>query len=281
MAQVIRKFQPGGKLIRDGKEQVITEDLLNDILAQGNAEFDNEQDRANVGRIVSALRSGNVTIDSANNTLSGVNFELNNERQKRRANRKTTGAGQALDEVFGAGKVNSAKNVADWFINRFAYKTPAPTEPEDTRPIADHTAKLKLSYIVNDDDTRTLDKSAANDQIKRRLEVMFGKSNEDFKEHKAYKGFDDWDAQLGYIQRSGMNYDNLLNEITSGKISPETLSFLNSIGIFDGDSTEGTMSEERKSNSTLKSAGLDPEKTQGYVTVDQNGRFLLSDEFNK
>jgi hypothetical protein len=113
MAQVIRKFQPGGKLIRDGKEQVITEDLLNDILAQGNAEFDNEQDRANVGRIVSALRSGNVTIDSANNTISGVNFELNNERQKRRANRKTTGAGQALDEVFGAGKVNSAKNVAD------------------------------------------------------------------------------------------------------------------------------------------------------------------------
>jgi hypothetical protein len=111
---------------------------------------------------------------------------------------------------------------------------------------------------------------------------MFGKSNEDFKEHKAYKGFDDWDAQLGYIQRSGMNYDNLLNEITSGKISPETLSFLNSIGIFDGDSTEDTMSaEERKSNSTLKSSGLDPEKTQGYVTVDKNGRFLLSNEFNK
>lgn len=282
MAQVIRKFQPGGKLIRDGKEQVITEDLLNDILAQGNAEFDNEQDRANVGRIVSALRSGNVTIDSANNTLSGVNFELNNERQKRRANKKTTGAGQALDEVFGAGKVNSAKNVADWFINRFAYKTPAPTEPEDTRPIADHTAKLKLSYITNDDSTRTLDKSATNDQIKRRLEVMFGKSNEDFKEHKAYKGFDNWDAQLGYIQRSGMNYDNLLNEITSGKISPETLSFLNSIGIFDGDSTEDTMSaEERKSNATLKSAGLDPEKTQEYVTVDKNGRFLLSNEFNE
>jgi len=282
MAQVIRKFQPGGKLIRDGKEQVITEDLLNDILAQGNAEFDNEQDRANVGRIVSALRSGNVTIDSANNTISGVNFELNNERQKRRANRKTTGAGQALDEVFGAGKVNSAKNVADWFINRFAYKTPAPTEPEDTRPIADHTAKLKLSYITNDDSTRTLDKSAANDQIKRRLEVMFGKSNEDFKEHKAYKGFDNWDAQLGYIQRSGMNYDNLLNEITSGKISPETLSFLNSIGIFDGDSVEdNTSAEERKSNATLKSAGLDPEKTQGYVTVDKNGRFLLSNEFNE
>ena len=39
--------------------------------------------------------------------------------------------------------------------------------------------------------------------------------------------------------------------------------------------------EERKSNSTLKSAGLDPEKTQGYVTVDKNGRFLLSNEFNK
>ena len=113
MAQVIRKFKPGGRVIRDGKVQEITDDYLADLLAQGEAAFDDPLDKANVGRIVSALRSGDVQIDSANNTLSGVNFELNTPRQERRAGRKTTGAGQILDEVFGGGKANSAKNVAD------------------------------------------------------------------------------------------------------------------------------------------------------------------------
>ena len=283
MAQVIRKFKPGGRVIRDGKVQEITDDYLADLLAQGEAAFDDPLDKANVGRIVSALRSGDVQIDSANNTLSGVNFELNTPRQERRAGRKTTGAGQILDEVFGGGKANSAKNVADWFINRFNHVAPTPAEPVDNRRSADHSAKLTLSYITNDDGSRTLDKSAKNDQIRRRLQSLYGLDTEDYKSHKAYKGFSDWDAQLAYIKNTGTNYEDLIKEIESGNISPNTLSILNSIGVFDGSETEEGSADAaaKKSDAALKSAGIDPEVARDHIFIDDKGRMTFSDAFKK
>ena len=283
MAQVIRKFKPGGRVIRDGKVQEITDDYLADLLAQGEAAFDDPLDKANVGRIVSALRSGDVQIDSANNTLSGVNFELNTPRQERRAGRKTTGAGQILDEVFGGGKANSAKNVADWFINRFNHVTPTLAEPVDNRRSADHSAKLTLSYITNDDGSRTLDKSAKNDQIRRRLQSLYGLDTEDYKSHKAYKGFSDWDAQLAYIKNTDTNYEDLIKEIESGNISPNTLSVLNSIGVFDGSETEegATDAATKKSDTALKSRGINPEVARDHIFIDDKGRMTFSDAFKK
>lgn len=115
------------------------------------------------------------------------------------------------------------------------------------------------------------------------MKSLYGLDTEDYKSHKAYKGFTDWDAQLAYIKGTGTNYDDLLKEIESGNISPTTMSVLNSVGIFDGAETEeaSATANTKKADTALKAAGINPEVARDHVFIDDKGRMTFSDAFKK
>ena len=150
MAQVnIQKLQGGGAVkkygnfTKDGVTYQVDDDFLQAMTAHGSSIVD-DRARADYGAIVNALRSGaDLSYDSNTNELRGdVTFDNINDRQRRRAARRTSKTGEALDSIFN-GRVNQVKSATN-ALREFNYNQVTPQANKNKS--VDVSRKLFLSY---------------------------------------------------------------------------------------------------------------------------------------
>lgn len=201
MAQVnIQKLQGGGAVkkygtfTKDGVTYQVDDDFLQAMAAHGSSITDDGA-RADYGAIVNALRSGaDLSYDSNTNELRGdVTFDNMNARQRRRAARRTSKTGEALDSTFN-GRVNQVKNATN-ALRGFNYNRVTPQKNKNKS--VDFSKALYLSYsrdkdgklLLDDKGRRIYNNDADNARILNRLDFFRNLENEEnIVDWKGYNG---------------------------------------------------------------------------------------------
>lgn len=267
MAQVnIQKLQGGGAVkkygtfTKDGVTYQVDDDFLQAMAAHGSSITD-DRARADYGAIVNALRSGaDLSYDSNTNELRGdVTFDNMNARQRRRAARRTSKTGEALDSTFN-GRVNQVKSATN-ALRGFNYNQVTPQKNKNKS--VDFSKALYLSYsrdkdgklLLDDKGRRIYNNDADNARILNRLDFFRNLENEEnIVDWKGYNGLTK-EGALRFVKEY-TDWDGLYQRYKDGSITDSDINTLSKLGILD--KTPEAKSEDTVTEEVYTKAGLDP-----------------------
>ena len=267
MAQVnIQKLQGGGAVkkygtfTKDGVTYQVDDDFLQAMAAHGSSITD-DRARADYGAIVNALRSGaDLSYDSNTNELRGdVTFDNMNARQRRRAARRTSKTGEALDSIFN-GRVNQVKSATN-ALRGFNYNQVTPQKNKNKS--VDFSKALYLSYsrdkdgklLLDDKGRRIYNNDADNARILNRLDFFRNLENEEnIVDWKGYNGLTK-EGALRFVKEY-TDWDGLYQRYKDGSITDSDINTLSKLGILD--KTPEAKSEDTVTEEVYTKAGLDP-----------------------
>lgn len=269
MAQVnIQKLQGGGAVkkygtfTKDGVTYQVDDDFLQAMAAHGSSITD-DRARADYGAIVNALRSGaDLSYDSNTNELRGdVTFDNMNARQRRRAARRTSKTGEALDSTFN-GRVNQVKSATN-ALRGFNYNQVTPQANKNKS--VDVSRKLFLSYkrdkdgnlVLDDNGRRIYNTDTDNTSIFDRLDFLRNLEKEE--NIVDWKGYNNQtkDVYLRFVKEY-TDWDGLYQRIKDGSITDSDINTLSKLGILDKTNTPEAKSEDTVTEEVYTKAGLDP-----------------------
>lgn len=272
MAQVnIQKLQGGGAVkkygnfTKDGVTYQVDDDFLQAMAAHGSSITD-DRARADYGAIVNALRSGaDLSYDSNTNELRGdVTFDNMNARQRRRAARRTSKTGEALDSTFN-GRVNQVKSATN-ALRGFNYNQVTPQANKNKS--VDVSRKLFLSYkrdkdgnlVLDDNGRRIYNTDTDNTSIFDRLDFLRNLEKEE--NIVDWKGYNNQTKDVySRFVKEYTDWDGLYQRIKDGSITDSDINTLSKLGILDKTNTPEAKSEDTVTEETYTKAGLDPKNT--------------------
>lgn len=254
MAQVnIQKLQGGGAVkkygnfTKDGVTYQVDDDFLQAMAAHGSSITD-DRARADYGAIVNALRSGaDLSYDSNTNELRGdVTFDNMNARQRRRAARRTSKTGEALDSTFN-GRVNQVKSATN-ALRGFNYNQVTPQANKNKS--VDVSRKLFLSYkrdkdgnlVLDDNGRRIYNTDTDNTSIFDRLDFLRNLEKEE--NIVDWKGYNNQTKDVySRFVKEYTDWDGLYQRIKDGSITDSDINTLSKLGILDKTNTSKTSEE--------------------------------------
>lgn len=254
MAQVnIQKLQGGGAVkkygnfTKDGVTYQVDDDFLQAMAAHGSSITD-DRARADYGAIVNALRSGaDLSYDSNTNELRGdVTFDNMNDRQRRRAARRTSKTGEALDSTFN-GRVNQVKSATN-ALRGFNYNQVTPQANKNKS--VDVSRKLFLSYkrdkdgnlVLDDNGRRIYNTDTDNTSIFDRLDFLRNLEKEE--NIVDWKGYNNQTKDVySRFVKEYTDWDGLYQRIKDGSITDSDINTLSKLGILDKTNTSKTSEE--------------------------------------
>lgn len=272
MAQVnIQKLQGGGavkkygKFTKDGVTYQVDDDFLKAMTAHGSSIVD-DRARADYGAIVNALRSGaDLSYDSNTNELRGdVTFDNINDRQRRRAARRTSKTGEALDSIFN-GRVNQVKSATN-ALREFNYNKVTPQANKNKS--VDVSRKLFLSYkrdkdgnlVLDDNGRRIYNTDTDNTSIFDRLDFLRNLEKE--KNIVDWKGYNNQTKDVySRFVKEYTDWDGLYQRIKDGSITDSDINTLSKLGILDKTNTPKVKSKDAVIKEAYAKAELDPKNT--------------------
>lgn len=272
MAQVnIQKLQGGGAVkkygnfTKDGVTYQVDDDFLQAMTAHGNSIVD-DRARADYGAIVNALRSGaDLSYDSNTNELRGdVTFDNINDRQRRRAARRTSKTGEALDSIFN-GRVNQVKSATN-ALREFNYNQVTPQANKNKS--VDVSRKLFLSYkrdkdgnlVLDDNGRRIYNTDTDNTSIFDRLDFLRNLEKEE--NIVDWKGYNNQTKDVySRFVKEYTDWDGLYQRIKDGSITDSDINTLSKLGILDKTNTSKVKSEDAVIEDAYTKAELDPKNT--------------------
>lgn len=272
MAQVnIQKLQGGGAVkkygnfTKDGVTYQVDDDFLQAMTAHGNSIVD-DRARADYGAIVNALRSGaDLSYDSNTNELRGdVTFDNINDRQRRRAARRTSKTGEALDSIFN-GRVNQVKSATN-ALREFNYNQVTPQANKNKS--VDVSRKLFLSYkrdkdgnlVLDDNGRRIYNTDTDNTSIFDRLDFLRNLEKEE--NIVDWKGYNNQTKDVySRFVKEYTDWDGLYQRIKDGSITDSDINTLSKLGILDKTNTSKVKSEDAVIEEAYTKAELDPKNT--------------------
>lgn len=272
MAQVnIQKLQGGGAVkkygnfTKDGVTYQVDDDFLQAMTAHGSSITD-DRARADYGAIVNALRSGaDLSYDSNTNELRGdVTFDNMSDRQRRRAARRTSKTGEALDSTFN-GRVNQVKSATN-ALRGFNYNRVTPQKNKNKS--VDFSKALYLSYsrdkdgklLLDDKGRRIYNNDADNARILNRLDFFRNLENEEnIVDWKGYNGLTK-EGALRFVKEY-TDWDGLYQRYKDGSITDSDINTLSKLGILDKTNTSKVKSEDAVIEEAYTKAELDPKNT--------------------
>lgn len=254
MAQVnIQKLQGGGAVkkygnfTKDGVTYQVDDDFLQAMAAHGSSITD-DRARADYGAIVNALRSGaDLSYDSNTNELRGdVTFDNMSNRQRRRAARRTSKTGEALDSTFN-GRVNQVKSATN-ALRGFNYNQVTPQANKNKS--VDVSRKLFLSYkrdkdgnlVLDDNGRRIYNTDTDNTSIFDRLDFLRNLEKEE--NIVDWKGYNNQTKDVySRFVKEYTDWDGLYQRIKDGSITDSDINILSKLGILDKTNTSKTSEE--------------------------------------
>lgn len=254
MAQVnIQKLQGGGAVkkygnfTKDGVTYQVDDDFLQAMTAHGSSITD-DRARADYGAIVNALRSGaDLSYDSNTNELRGdVTFDNMSNRQRRRAARRTSKTGEALDSTFN-GRVNQVKSATN-ALRGFNYNQVTPQANKNKS--VDVSRKLFLSYkrdkdgnlVLDDNGRRIYNTDTDNTSIFDRLDFLRNLEKEE--NIVDWKGYNNQTKDVySRFVKEYTDWDGLYQRIKDGSITDSDINTLSKLGILDKTNTSKTSEE--------------------------------------
>lgn len=254
MAQVnIQKLQDGGAVkkygnfTKDGVTYQVDDDFLQAMAAHGSSITD-DRARADYGAIVNALRSGaDLSYDSNTNELRGdVMFDNMNDRQRRRAARRTSKTGETLDNTFN-GRVNQVKSATN-ALRGFSYNQVTPQANKNKS--VDVSRKLFLSYkrdkdgnlVLDDNGRRIYNTDTDNTSVFDRLDFLKNLANEE--NIVDWKGYNNQTKDVySRFAKEYTDWDGLYQRIKDGSITDSDINTLSKLGILDKTNTSKTSEE--------------------------------------
>lgn len=254
MAQVnIQKLQGGGAVkkygnfTKDGVTYQVDDDFLQAMAAHGSSITD-DRARADYGAIVNALRSGaDLSYDSNTNELRGdVTFDNMSNRQRRRAARRTSKTGEALDSTFN-GRVNQVKSATN-ALRGFNYNQVTPQANKNKS--VDVSRKLFLSYkrdkdgnlVLDDNGRRIYNTDTDNTSIFDRLDFLRNLEKEE--NIVDWKGYNNQTKDVySRFVKEYTDWDGLYQRIKDGSITDSDITTLSKLGILDKTNTSKTSEE--------------------------------------
>ena len=254
MAQVnIQKLQGGGAVkkygnfTKDGVTYQVDDDFLQAMAAHGSSITD-DRARADYGAIVNALRSGaDLSYDSNTNELRGdVTFDNMSDRQRRRAARRTSKTGEALDSTFN-GRVNQVKSATN-ALRGFNYNQVTPQANKNKS--VDVSRKLFLSYkrdkdgnlVLDDNGRRIYNTDTDNTSIFDRLDFLRNLEKEE--NIVDWKGYNNQTKDVySRFVKEYTDWDGLYQRIKDGSITDSDINTLSKLGILDKTNTSKTSEE--------------------------------------
>lgn len=254
MAQVnIQKLQGGGAVkkygnfTKDGVTYQVDDDFLQAMAAHGSSITD-DRARADYGAIVNALRSGtDLSYDSNTNELRGdVTFDNMSNRQRRRAARRTSKTGEALDSTF-KGRVNQVKSATN-ALRGFNYNQVTPQANKNKS--VDVSRKLFLSYkrdkdgnlVLDDNGRRIYNTDTDNTSIFDRLDFLRNLEKEE--NIVDWKGYNNQTKDVySRFVKEYTDWDGLYQRIKDGSITDSDINTLSKLGILDKTNTSKTSEE--------------------------------------
>lgn len=254
MAQVnIQKLQGGGAVkkygnfTKDGVTYQVDDDFLQAMAAHGSSITD-DRARADYGAIVNALRSGaDLSYDSNTNELRGdVTFDNMSNRQRRRAARRTSKTGEALDSTFN-GRVNQVKSATN-ALRGFNYNQVTPQANKNKS--VDVSRKLFLSYkrdkdgnlVLDDNGRRIYNTDTDNTSIFDRLDFLRNLEKEE--NIVDWKGYNNQTKDVySRFVKEYTDWDGLYQRIKDGSITDSDINTLSKLGILDKTNTSKTPEE--------------------------------------
>ena len=259
MAQVnIQKLQGGGAVkkygnfTKDGVTYQVDDDFLQAMAAHGSSITD-DRARADYGAIVNALRSGaDLSYDSNTNELRGdVTFDNMSDRQRRRAARRTSKTGEALDSTFN-GRVNQVKSATN-ALRGFNYNQVTPQANKNKS--VDVSRKLFLSYkrdkdgnlVLDDNGRRIYNTDTDNTSIFDRLDFLRNLEKEE--NIVDWKGYNNQTKDVySRFVKEYTDWDGLYQRIKDGSITDSDINTLSKLGILDKKTSEegGAQSNQDK-----------------------------------
>lgn len=272
MAQVnIQKLQEGGSVkkygtfTKDGVTYQVDDDFLQAMAAHGSSIVD-DRARADYGAIVNALRSGaDLSYDSNTNELRGdVTFDNINDRQRRRAARRTSKTGEALDSIFN-GRVNQVKSATN-ALREFNYNQVTPQANKNKS--VDVSRKLFLSYkrdkdgnlVLDDNGRRIYNTDTDNTSIFDRLDFLRNLEKEE--NIVDWKGYNNQTKDVySRFVKEYTDWDGLYQRIKDGSITDSDINTLSKLGILDKTNTSKVKSEDAVIEEAYTKAELDPKNT--------------------
>lgn len=272
MAQVnIQKLQGGGAVkkygnfTKDGVTYQVDDDFLQAMTAHGSSIVD-DRARADYGAIVNALRSGaDLSYDSNTNELRGdVTFDNINDRQRRRAARRTSKTGEALDSIFN-GRVNQVKSATN-ALREFNYNQVTPQANKNKS--VDVSRKLFLSYkrdkdgnlVLDDNGRRIYNTDTDNTSIFDRLDFLRNLEKEE--NIVDWKGYNNQTKDVySRFVKEYTDWDGLYQRIKDGSITDSDINTLSKLGILDKTNTSKVKSEDAVIEEAYTKAELDPKNT--------------------
>ena len=272
MAQVnIQKLQGGGAVkkygnfTKDGVTYQVDDDFLQAMTAHGSSIVD-DRARADYGAIVNALRSGvDLSYDSNTNELRGdVTFDNINDRQRRRAARRTSKTGEALDSIFN-GRVNQVKSATN-ALREFNYNQVTPQANKNKS--VDVSRKLFLSYkrdkdgnlVLDDNGRRIYNTDTDNASIFDRLDFLRNLEKEE--NIVDWKGYNNQTKDVySRFVKEYTDWDGLYQRIKDGSITDSDINTLSKLGILDKTNTPKVKSEDAVIEEAYTKAELDPKNT--------------------
>lgn len=272
MAQVnIQKLKEGGSVkkygtfTKDGVTYQVDDDFLQAMAAHGSSIVD-DRARADYGAIVNALRSGaDLSYDSNTNELRGdVTFDNINDRQRRRAARRTSKTGEALDSIFN-GRVNQVKSATN-ALREFNYNQVTPQANKNKS--VDVSRKLFLSYkrdkdgnlVLDDNGRRIYNTDTDNTSIFDRLDFLRNLEKEE--NIVDWKGYNNQTKDVySRFVKEYTDWDGLYQRIKDGSITDSDINTLSKLGILDKTNTSKVKSEDAVIEEAYTKAELDPKNT--------------------
>lgn len=269
MAQVnIQKLQGGGAVkkygnfTKDGVTYQVDDDFLQAMTAHGSSIVD-DRARADYGAIVNALRSGaDLSYDSNTNELRGdVTFDNINDRQRRRAARRTSKTGEALDSIFN-GRVNQVKSATN-ALREFNYNQVTPQANKNKS--VDVSRKLFLSYkrdkdgnlVLDDNGRRIYNTDTDNTSIFDRLDFLRNLEKEE--NIVDWKGYNNQTKDVySRFVKEYTDWDGLYQRIKDGSITDSDINTLSKLGILDKTNTSKVKSEDAVIEEAYTKGELDP-----------------------
>lgn len=256
MAQVnIQKLQGGGAVkkygnfTKDGVTYQVDDDFLQAMAAHGSSITD-DRARADYGAIVNALRSGaDLSYDSNTNELRGdVTFDNMSNRQRRRAARRTSKTGEALDSTFN-GRVNQVKSATN-ALRGFNYNQVTPQANKNKS--VDVSRKLFLSYkrdkdgnlVLDDNGRRIYNTDTDNTSIFDRLDFLRNLEKEE--NIVDWKGYNNQTKDVySRFVKEYTDWDGLYQRIKDGSITDSDINTLSKLGILDKTNTSKTSNQDK------------------------------------
>lgn len=275
MAQVI-KHQNGGSLTIDGNKYKNSPELIKQLRAYRDTlstdisgQFEN---------IIKAVESGKDVVFDASGvgeiTSDNVTFDVS-KGQKKRMQRSRSGLGSWFGYMNG-GREQDARSAIS-ALKGFSYQ-----EPQPDKKSYDHSQKIILTYVNNDDGSRTWVNDSNNNLALTRMNELLSITDDD--NYTGYKGIN----ALKWARNNKEELTAIQDRMKKGQLTEADIKVLDDLGIFDAKvNTEDSINASSSTNTSTKNKqayvdrGWNYDLHSPYVIIDKDGQLKVTDKFNE